>query len=292
MLRTLLYFLALFCLATSSNWAKLNHMPVEVLGFYRLGFAALLLSLWILFIKRIKLPAFDKNMYWVVISGLFFFMHLWTFKYAAKNTTISNGMIIFSSNPVWSSLGAVIFFKEKLSFRLICSYILALIGVFVLVSPGLSLSGQMNMGDLSSLLSAILFAAYMLTSKKARRHYDNELYAFGQYFICALAFGICILFTGAPLTGYEPVSWVAVAGLVLLPTFFGHFTMTYLVHYMDLSMMTCGKLIEPVLASIIASYLFNEKLSATAPYAFILTSSAVLLLFGPHLYRQFFSKKS
>src|SRR4051812_18139925 len=96
MLRTLLYFLALFCLSTSSNWAKLNHMPVDVLGFYRLGFAALFLGIWIFIIKRIKLPRFDRQLAWVVVSGLFFFAHLWTFKYSAKNTSISNGMIIFS----------------------------------------------------------------------------------------------------------------------------------------------------------------------------------------------------
>jgi drug/metabolite transporter (DMT)-like permease len=286
MLRTLLYFLALFCLATSSNWAKLNHMPVDVLGFYRLGFAALFLGIWIFTVKRIKLPALDRQMIWVVVSGVFFFMHLWTFKYAAKNTTISNGMIIFSSNPVWSSLGAVIFFREKLSVRLICSYILALIGVYLLVAPDLQLNSQMNKGDIASLLSAILFAGYMLSGKKARRHFDNELYAFGQYLICAVCFAICIGFTEHPLAGYDTVSWVAVAGLVLMPTFFGHFTFTYLVHFMDLSTMTCGKLIEPVIASLIAVFLFSEKLSAQAPFAFILTSAAVLLLFVPQLYKQ------
>lgn len=290
MLRTLLYFLALFCLATSSNWAKLSHMPVEVLGFYRLGFAALFLGLWIFIIKRIKLPVFDRQSLWVIVSGLFFFMHLWTFKYAAKNTSISNGMIIFTSNPVWSSIGAVIFFKEKLSFRLIASYIMALIGVYLLVAPELSIGGQLNKGDVSSLISAILFAAYMLTGKKARRHYDNELYAFGQYLICALAFAICIMFTGNPLTGYDSVSWLSVAGLVLLPTFFGHFTFTYLVNYMDLSVMTCGKLIEPVLASLLAAYMFDEKLSAQAPIAFILTCGSVLLLFGPQLFNRVRSK--
>lgn len=287
MLHTLLYFLALFCLSTSSNWAKLNHMPVDVLGFYRLGFAALFLGSWVFFIKRIKPPVFDRQSLWIIVSGLFFFLHLWTFKYAAKNTSISNGMIIFATNPVWSSLGAVVFFKEKLRFRLFASYFMALIGVYLLVAGDLSLSGQLNLGDLSSLVSAILFAAYMLTGKKARRHYDNEFYAFGQYLICAISFAICILFTGHSLTGYDAVSWWAVAGLVLLPTFFGHFTMTYLLHFMDLSVMTCGKLIEPVLASLLAAYLFNEKLSPQAPVAFALTCGSVLLLFGPELFKKY-----
>lgn len=290
MLHTLLYFLALFCLSTSSNWAKLNHMPVEVLGFYRLGIAALLLGIWIFLIKRLRIPKIDRHFLWVLLSAFFFFVHLWTFKYAAKNTSISNGMIIFSSNPVWASLGAVLFFKEKLSFRLVASYILALVGIYILVAHEFTLGGQVNLGDISSFFSALFFSLYMLTGKKARQHFNNQFFSFGQYFICAACFAACILQTDAPVVGYDNVSWLAVAGLVLLPTFFGHFSMTYLVEHMNLSIMSCGKLVEPVMASIIAAYLFSEKLSPDAPIAFTFTATSVLVLWGPSLVKYFKSK--
>lgn len=283
MLHTLLYFLALFSLSTSANWAKLNQMPVEVLGFYRLGIAALLLGLWLFAFKRNKLPPLDRKMGWILLSGFFFFLHLWTFKYAAKNTSISNSMIIFSSNPVWASLGAVFFFGEKLRPRLILSYFLALASIYSLVAHGLNFNQEMNSGDISSFFSAILFALYMLTGKKARQHFDNKFYALVQYSVCALCFGLFILYSGAPITGHSPVSWFAVAGLIFLPTFFGHFSMTYLVQYMDLSLMTCGKLVEPVMASVIAALVFKETLSPNAPIAFALTSAAVIILFGPQL---------
>ena len=283
MLRTLLYFLALFTLSTSSVWAKLNHMPVEVLGLYRLGIAAVLLFFWIVIIKKTPFPKLSQAHAWVILSGFLFFLHLWTFKYAAKNTTISNGMILFSSNPVWASIGAVFFFKERLNPRLYLSYFMALLGVYLLVAPELSLGQGINKGDLSSLFSAVFFALYMLTGKKARQYFSNNFYALGQYFICALFFWLCMLYTGSDFIGYDDTSWWAVAGLVLLPTFFGHFTMTYLVPHMNLSIMTCGKLIEPVLASVIAANVFNEKLSANAPLAFALTSLSVLILFLPNL---------
>lgn len=283
MLHTLLYFLALFTLSTSSNWAKLNNMPVEVLGFYRLGIAALLLFFWILVVKKTSFPKLNKSYFWVGLSGLLFFLHLWTFKYAAKNTSISNGMIIFASNPVWASLGAVIFFKEQLQLRLYLSYFLALSGVYLLVAQELKLGEGLNKGDLSAFISALFFALYMLSGKKARQYFTNNFYALGQYSVCALFFGINIMISHANLSGYDNTSWLAVAGLVLLPTFFGHFSMTYLVQYMNLSLMTCGKLIEPVLASIIAAFLFNETLSPNAPIAFALTSLSVIILFFPNL---------
>jgi drug/metabolite transporter (DMT)-like permease len=287
MLHTLLYFLALFSLATASNWAKLSQMPVDVLGFYRLGIAGLLLGLWLLFFNRDKLPKPDKKMLWIALSGFFFFLHLWTFKYAAKNTSISNSMIIFSSNPIWASIGAVIFFKERIGIRPVFSYILALTGIYILVLPGLQVGNAINPGDLSAFWSAILYALYMLSGKKARHHFENKFYALGQYFICSACFFALVAWNDSPLVGYNDVSWLALFGLIFLPTFFGHFTFTYLVQFMNLSVMTCGKLVEPVMASIIAAYIFNENLSATAPTAFCLTAVSVINLFWPNLKNAF-----
>lgn len=289
MLHTLLYFTALIALSTSANWVKLNQMPVEVLGFYRLGIAALLLGLFILIQKPLPKPKFDSKVLWVVGSGFFFFLHLWTYKYAAKNTSVSNMMIIFSSNPIWASIGAISFFGEKLSKRLILAYLLALAGVYLLVAHDLSVGDGANLGDWSAVLSALLYAAYMLTGKKARHFFDNTYYALIQYAVCALFFGFCIVGTGASITGYSAVSWVAVMGLVLLPTFLGHFSFTYLVKHMDLSLMTTGKLIEPVLASIMAYFIFSESISRNAWISFALTGTAVLILLGPGLLK--FSRK-
>ena len=283
MLHTLLYFLALFSLATASNWAKLSQMPVDVLGFYRLGIAGLLLGAWLIIFNRKLPPKPDKKMFWIALSGFFFFLHLWTFKYAAKNTSISNSMIIFSSNPIWASIGAVLFFKERIGIRPVISYFLAFLGIYILVSPDLQVGKTVNSGDLSAFWSAILYALYMLTGKKARLHFENKFYALGQYFICSACFFVLVLWNDSPLTGYNEITWGALLGLIFLPTFFGHFTFTYLVQYMNLSIMTCGKLIEPIMASIIAAIVFKESLSATAPFAFTLTAAAVINLFWPNL---------
>ena len=283
MLHPLLYFIALFALSTAGIWAKLNQMPVEVLGFYRLGIAALLLGLFILIRKPLPKPKLNANVLWIIGSGFFFFLHLWTFKYAAKNTSVANMMIIFSSNPIWSSLGAIAFFGEKLSKRLVFAYLLALAGVYLLVAHDLSIGTGTNLGDWSAVLAAVFYAAYMLTGKKARHFFDNTYYALIQYSVCALFFGFCIIGTGAPITGYSATSWLAVMGLVLLPTFLGHFSLTYLVKHMDLSLMTPGKLIEPVFASIMAYFIFRESISTNAWLSFLMTGLAVVILFAPGL---------
>lgn len=283
MLHISLYFLALVSLSTSPNWAKLNQMSSATLGFYRLAGAALLLFAYLLLTKKLKKIKFDQNFVWALTSGFFFFLHLWTYKFASKNTLVSNTMILFATNPVWATLGGQLFFKENIKPRVIFSYILALIGVFMLVAQNLQLTPENHIGNVSALVSAFFYALYMLTSKKARLHMENFDFSLVLYSTCALMFGITVLSTDSQMTGFDAISWWSVIGLIILPTFLGHMSFTYLVKHMNLSLMACGKLIEPIIATIFAYFLFNEHLGSNAIYAFILTGVSVLILFWPTL---------
>lgn len=283
MLHISLYFLALVSLSTSPNWAKLNHMSSATLGFYRLAGASLLLFAYLLLTKKLKKIKFDQNFVWALTSGFFFFLHLWTYKFASKNTLVSNTMILFATNPVWATLGGQVFFKENIKPRVIFSYMLALIGVFMLVAQNLQLTPDNHLGNVAALVSAFFYALYMLTSKKARLHMENTDFSLVQYSACAAMFGIAVLSTDAKMTGFDAISWWSVLGLIILPTFLGHMSFTYLVKHMNLSLMSCGKLIEPIIATIFAYFLFNEHLGSNAIYAFILTGVSVLILFWPSL---------
>lgn len=283
MLHISLYFLALVSLSTSPNWAKLNHMSSATLGFYRLAGASLLLFIYLLLSKKLKKINFDRNFVWALFSGFFFFLHLWTYKYASKHTLVSNTMILFATNPVWATLGGQVFFKENIKPRVIFAYMLALIGIFMLVAQNLQLNPENHLGNVSALISAFFYALYMLTSKKARLHMANNDFSLIQYSTCALMFGIAVLSTNSAMTGFDAISWWSVLGLIILPTFLGHMSFTYLVKHMNLSLMSCGKLIEPIIATIFAYFLFGEHLGSYAIYAFLLTGVSVLILFWPSL---------
>ncbi len=290
MAHIILYFIALFSLSTAPNWAKLNQMPSEVLGFYRLLVAALLLAVYVIIQKKLKKIKYDKAFGWAIVSGLFFFFHLWSYKYAAKHTTVANTMILFATNPVWSSLGSWLFFKEKITLRLVLAYLVAAFGIVILVQdhrPTLS-SVWISVGDGIALISAFAYAAYMLTSKKARISLQNSEYALIQYSLTALCFGAVCVYNQPQMINYSAISWVSVLGLVLLPTFLGHFALTYLVQFMPLAPMTCGKLLEPIIASVMAWFLFHEKLGANAYLAFSFTGLSVVLLFWPQLKKYLF----
>ncbi len=125
----------------------------------------------------------------------------------------------------------------------------------------------------------------MLTGKQARLYYSNSVYASFQYLICTLLFLLLALQQNDSLIGYSNLSWLTITGLVLFPTILGHFISTYLMEHMNLSLMSCGKLIEPIFAAVLAYLVFKEKLTTEAIIAFLLTAASLLTLFLPNIIR-------
>ncbi len=279
----LLYFLALFSLAQSANIVRLAQAPIEVLGFWRLLISSAIvfaIAQWRgHFLTSIKNhPRATKLS---ILSGLFFFAHLWTFFYASKNTSIANCMIIYSTNPLFVALGAYVFFKEKLTWRLAFAYVFAFAGIYQLMRHNFQFDQGMVWGDFSALISAVFFTGYLLTGKKVRVQLANTEFSSIIYFVAALCFGLFGFSKSIDFIHYPLQTWLAILASIILPTLLGHALFTYLMKFMNVNMMTCGKLIEPAISSGVAFILFQEELKLNTIYAFILTSAAVLFLFLP-----------
>lgn len=298
MFHGLLYLLAITSLASSATLIRLAEAPVEVIGFWRL-LASALIMLPLAFIfgdlkqhftflgQKQHLQTKTKfELGLVILSGFFFFVHLWTYFYSAQHTRIANCMIIFATNPIFVSLASFLIFREKLTLRLGLAYLFASIGIYRLVSHSLSFEQGFLIGDLSALLSAMLFAIYLVTGKKARETMANTEYTFIAYSLAAVLFGVTGLMAGKNFTNYPPQTWIAIILSVIFPTLLGHVLFSYLMKRMNLNFMSCGKLMEPAISAILAYWVFKEEMTSEAGGAFLFTSLGVLILFIPFQFLQ------
>jgi drug/metabolite transporter (DMT)-like permease len=281
-----LFFLSLLCLSQAATLVRLANTQPEVIGFWRLLGAGLILMPFAYHhhaYKPLKTSS-TKEWFWILLSGVFFFAHLWTYFYAAHNTRIAHCMIIFSTNPLFTAIGARLFFNEKLNWKLGVSYALAIAGLLQLFSGDswdLSLKPESLYGDLASLFSAILYSGYLLTGRRVRSKFSNLAYASLIY----LTASICFLGMGVgrqiDFFNHPAITWWAILGTIVFPTLLGHAIFTYLLKEMNINLMSCGKLIEPVLSSIAAWLLFNEELKNHTFIAFAFTASSILIMFVP-----------
>lgn len=280
-----LFLLAITCLSQSSTWVRLAEAPALMLGFWRLlGGAIIMLAIayWTSFRHqawRDLVPKQGRKS--TLLAGIFFFLHLWTYALAAQNTSIANCMILFAVNPLFTAIGSYLVFKEKLNPRLGFAYLFAALGIYQLVNLNIDFRSNGSFGDTSALVSAIFYSAYILSGKKARQSMTNPVFSLGLYVSGAALFLATALAQGIPLLHYPPITWLSVGCLVVLSTLLGHGIFTYLLGHMNINWMSCGKLIEPVLASLIAFVLFKESLSPNTVTAYALTAVAVVILFAP-----------
>ncbi len=148
-----------------------QQIPPVSLAFYRWSLATLLIAP--LAFKKFKeeKEVVRKNLkylFWVALTGITLFN---TFVYVAGHYTsaINMALIGTTSSPIFATIMAVIFLKERLNAFRIIGILLCISGIVLLLSKGswdnLS-SFTFSTGDLWSLAGALSFAIYNILVRK------------------------------------------------------------------------------------------------------------------------------
>lgn len=268
--------LAILCLSQSPILVRFAAAPAEAITFWRLLIVCGLLapSAWSRRRSWTALPRGHRAA--AAGAGVFFFAHLWSFVVAAQTTSIAHMMIAFETHPLWTGLGAWLFFGERPRSRVVAGYVLASIGLWLLLS-GKDSSAATLRGDLTALASAAAFSGYVLGSKGARRRLDNLVFTVVCSAIVALLFLAAGAARGVSWTGYPWMFWASVTGLAVVVSVGGHALFSYLLASMDVNVLSCAKLAEPALAALSAYLAFHERLGPWTASAFALVAIAVAL---------------
>lgn len=281
----LLYFLAIISLSQAGNLARYAAAPPEMIGFWRLLGASLVMLIFaathqnqVRFYKELN----SKNIFFLFLSGFFFFTHLWTYKFSVQNTTIANAMIIYATNPLFTALLTVCFMGEKFEKRYLASYLLAFLGIYLLLEHNLQMHSKNIGGDIAAIFAALFYSLFIIFGKKARHAMSNPTYTFFVYGLASFCFFAFSQWKETQLLDYPTHTWVSILLLILFPTLLGHTIFSYLLKKLNINWMSTGKLLEPILAILGAYFFFEEKLSPQASLAFILTAFSIVILIAPY----------
>ena len=121
-----------------------------------------------------------------------------------------------------------------------------------------SSSGAHLYGDILALLAAIAVAAYMLIGRVMRKRMSTSVYTFIVYCACE---AVLLVLCGAQQNGLFAFGIApVVVGLLLavFSTILGHSIFSWCLKYYSPSFVSASKLCEPVVAAILAIFLFQE----------------------------------
>jgi drug/metabolite transporter (DMT)-like permease len=163
--------------------------------------------------------------------------------------------------PVLVAVGAVAFGRERLGRGQIASIPVALVGT-ALVAAGDGLGAVDGIGVLLALACAVAFAAYMLLSHAVVGRVHPVPLSAGVCSGCALTFVVTATVQDGLPTDIGGAGWALVVALALLSTVVAITTLAAGTARVGPSTATVIATIEPMVATVLAFIVLDERLSA------------------------------
>ena len=230
-------------------------------AFWRLALAAPLLWLWVRTKERTAAQPRISILHAGVWSGLFFAGDLGVWHWSITYTTVANATLLANFAPIFVTLGTWCLFGQRVSGLFVLGMVTALAGAVLLVGPNFTLGGTPLIGDGLGLLTAVFYAAYMLAIQRAHETSSTVRLIALSTTVSAAALLPVALLSPQPMLPAGALGWGVLLGLALVTQVLGQGLIIYALAHLSAAMSSVSLLIQPLVATWLAWWLFGEMLS-------------------------------
>ncbi len=205
-------------------------------------------------------------------SGLFLGLHFATWITSLQYTTVASSVVLVSTGPLWVALLSPLFLNERLAPTALAGLALALVGGTIIAlgggcswnggiscgDVGQALAGHNARGDLLALAGAWAVTGYLMIGRNLRANIDLVPYIFLVYGIAAVSLLLALWLLGIPVLGYQPITYVWLILLALIPQLVGHSTYNWALRFLPAAIVAVMTLGEPIGSAILAYFFLHE----------------------------------
>ena len=260
----------------SSIFVKFSTAPSGVTAAWRLLWTVVLMTPAVFGKPAVRRELFGmgkKYLLLSILSGLFLAAHFATWFESLQHTSVASSTTIVSTEVIWVSLGWCLFMKGRLSGKAVGAIAVTFLGSVLIALADRGSAGHLK-GDLLALVAAVAVAVYVLIGRAARQVLSTTVYTYTVYSACAAALLALCTAQRQSLFAY---GWSPVAvGLFLsvFSTILGHSIFSWCLKFFSPAYVSASKLCEPVVAAVLAAFLFGELPGA------LLIGGGILILGG------------
>ena len=245
-------------------FVKWSTLSSSAISFYRM-----LLAIPFLFLlnyalnKRFRFTVKNKKtILYAAIASLAFTTDLTLWHYSMDITSVSNATIIVNSAPIFVAILGFIFFNERLSKTFIRSFLITYIGIIGLIYYSNNYINGKVLGDILCLVAALFYAVYLLVIAKLGKENSLNIIFYTTLFCCLFSI-VPMLIQGGNMVPASKFEWINLLLMAFLCQFGGQYFITHGIGKISASEGSIGLLMQPITATILAAYLFNEILNIT-----------------------------
>ncbi len=259
----------------SSILVRFSVAPAAVTAAWRLLWTVALMSPVTLGRKKNRQELFQverRSLLLSCLSGVFLAVHFALWFESLQHTSVASSATIVCTEVIWVALGYWLVLKGKLSWKAVAAIAVTLVGsVFIALSDSAT-GGAHLYGDILAFLASLAASVYVLLGRVVRENTSNTVYTYIVYSACAFVLTILTVVQGNALLGFGINALAVGLLLAILSTILGHSVLSWCLKYFSPSFISASKLCEPVVAAILAGFLFGE-----IPTALQLLGGALIL---------------
>jgi drug/metabolite transporter (DMT)-like permease len=255
-----------------------NTSPL-VLVVYRTVFAALmLLPFWLWMRSSEQRAGKSRERLWIALSGVCLGLHFTCWISSLYYTSVASASVLVTIHPIIMILVERLWFKRQFATTTWIGVVLAFSGSLLLGITDSQIAQDFAdplFGNFLALTAAVIFVVYLLIGQKIRKKREWIDYVFPVYFYAAVACLLIAVVTGKNLLNISTIGVWAGAGLAFGPQILGHGSMNYAVKYVSPTLLSTLILVEPLFASVMAFFLFDELPPLASMVAMIIILAGV-----------------
>jgi drug/metabolite transporter (DMT)-like permease len=260
------------CIGFAAILVRLSHTGPVASAFWRMAIAApLLWGMVTVFNRESGASATTPTSTWrefapIAWSGFFFAGDLAVWHFSIMYTTVANATLLANFAPVVVTLLGWLIWRHIPSAGFLVGMVVGLTGAIILIDPGFSGQRGHMIGDGLGLITAFFYAGYMVVLKRARDG-RGTLYvmAWSTTISAIMLLPLALFFSVKNGTAFLPdtvEAWWVLLGLAVVTQVAGQTFIAYSAAHLSVALSSTSLLIQPLVATIAAWWMFGERLDA------------------------------
>lgn len=210
---------------------------------------------------RRNVPYTLKDFLELGTAGLFLALDIAFWYLSMIHTTVINAILLNNLCTVFVALGAWLIYKEPLTKRLAGGTALTIIGALFLLGQDFSFQATHMKGNLYALVSAVMYAGFIVTSKQLRHRFSSPTIMLWTSLVTLYPLGFLAVFFTETLIPQTGSGVLLLLGLATLVHIGGQGLLMYAMGHLSTVLASLTTLMTPVGGAILGWGLFGERLN-------------------------------
>lgn len=238
------------------KWAPVSGLTS---AFYRMAIAVLLLAPYVWIRKELVVPPMRL---WLPIAlcGLIFASDIAIWNLSIQYSNATQATLLTNLSPVWVGIASHFLNIKRPGPRFWIGTIIALSGLLILIGFDTISEMKFNKGFYYAIISGLLYASYMLVSKKVLSQFKVVPFMFYSMAVSSIYLWFICFFSGQQLWYFSANIWIVFVVQGVICQLLGWFSLSFAIKKMDAGSVSLFLLLQSVVTGLMAWLFIGEKI--------------------------------